>query len=272
MVDLHLHTCYSDGSDSVEELCKNLLENGITEFSITDHNTCAATHEILRINSNLGLKFLPGIEFSANYNKTEYHITAYGKKLLLPEIEKICYDSALARKHADFCFVHALLAEKDIEAPEYESHSSNRKGGWKSLNYLYDLGIIGSMRNFFELYDQYGQDPEFISIKSLLSLLRSIGIYSFLAHPPTHQVGDIMNEEVLNDFMNWGISGIEVYNSYYSDDKSLLFYKGLCRSKKLLTSGGSDYHGLVLNNKLGIPPIQKTDLELGPIEDEWIVL
>ena len=37
--DLHIHTLYSDGSDSTEQLLTTIRTNQITYFSVTDHDT-----------------------------------------------------------------------------------------------------------------------------------------------------------------------------------------------------------------------------------------
>ena len=46
MIDLHIHSNLSDGTDTVEELLKKLLEKGIKTFSITDHDNIVASKEI----------------------------------------------------------------------------------------------------------------------------------------------------------------------------------------------------------------------------------
>jgi predicted metal-dependent phosphoesterase TrpH len=74
MIDLHMHTTCSDGTDSVEKLVDNVIEAGITCFSITDHDTAKACRKILKSEElkqkihNAGVTFVPGIEFSCIYN------------------------------------------------------------------------------------------------------------------------------------------------------------------------------------------------------------
>ena len=47
MIDLHLHTTYSDGTWSLEELLRNAENSGTSVISITDHDTVEA-HKVLR--------------------------------------------------------------------------------------------------------------------------------------------------------------------------------------------------------------------------------
>ena len=48
MIDLHMHTTYSDGTDTLEKLIDNVIDAGITFFAITDHDTAKACRKVLR--------------------------------------------------------------------------------------------------------------------------------------------------------------------------------------------------------------------------------
>ena len=48
MIDLHMHTTYSDGTDTLEKLIDNVIEAGVTYFAITDHDTAKACRKVLR--------------------------------------------------------------------------------------------------------------------------------------------------------------------------------------------------------------------------------
>ena len=40
MIDIHMHTVYSDGDKTVEEVLKMCEEKKLEYISITDHDTC----------------------------------------------------------------------------------------------------------------------------------------------------------------------------------------------------------------------------------------
>ena len=40
MVDMHMHTLYSDGDKTVEEVLKKCEEKKLEYISLTDHNNC----------------------------------------------------------------------------------------------------------------------------------------------------------------------------------------------------------------------------------------
>lgn len=50
MIDLHMHTKYSDGTDDIITFLKKAEENKLEIISITDHNTVKAYFELDKIN------------------------------------------------------------------------------------------------------------------------------------------------------------------------------------------------------------------------------
>ncbi|WP_320938077.1 PHP domain-containing protein [Enterocloster lavalensis] len=65
MIDLHTHTCCSDGADSVEALLRRAEEMKLSVLSITDHNTVAAYRG--RGISEYSGTLIPGVEITCMY-------------------------------------------------------------------------------------------------------------------------------------------------------------------------------------------------------------
>ena len=49
--DLHMHSIYSDGSNTPEELIKRALNEQTTTIALTDHDIIKGSKEIIRINN-----------------------------------------------------------------------------------------------------------------------------------------------------------------------------------------------------------------------------
>lgn len=77
LVDLHIHSVFSDGTDAVEELLKKIDEKQITIFSVTDHDTLKF-YDHTDDKSLEGLNLIPGIEFSCITEAGQCHILGYG--------------------------------------------------------------------------------------------------------------------------------------------------------------------------------------------------
>ena len=83
MVDLHMHSLYSDGTEDVETIINKVANSGIKYFSITDHDVADSAREIFSseklqnlIHSH-GLTYVPGIEFTCKFNNYKMHILGY---------------------------------------------------------------------------------------------------------------------------------------------------------------------------------------------------
>jgi predicted metal-dependent phosphoesterase TrpH len=88
--DLHCHTLYSDGSMSVEEILQLAKDVGLSGLSITDHDTIGAYPKAFSVAEKLGLRIVPGVEFSAVHQNSSVHILGYAFKLDSPEILDLC--------------------------------------------------------------------------------------------------------------------------------------------------------------------------------------
>jgi len=87
IVDLHIHTKYSDGTDDVNELLEKIYSNDIEIFSVTDHDN-VDFYKNLDYNKLNGLKLIPGIEFSCKTEAGKCHILGYGIDVNNPVLMK----------------------------------------------------------------------------------------------------------------------------------------------------------------------------------------
>ena len=62
--DLHVHSHWSDGSDSPEQLAAWARRQGLEGIALTDHDTLAGVPEMERAGRAQGLQVLAGIEIS----------------------------------------------------------------------------------------------------------------------------------------------------------------------------------------------------------------
>ena len=75
-VDLHLHSKYSDGSDSVEELLDIIVKNDIKIFALTDHDTVEGCKKISTLIPD-NIKFICGVELTCEENNIRAHILGF---------------------------------------------------------------------------------------------------------------------------------------------------------------------------------------------------
>ena len=79
MIDLHIHSNYSDGYYTVKEILKMAEEENINTISFCDHNVVGAYEELkdMDIKKYYNGKIITGIEFDFVYDKRDFHILGY---------------------------------------------------------------------------------------------------------------------------------------------------------------------------------------------------
>ena len=78
MIDLHMHSVFSDGSLTPEELIQEAVKMKVTAVSLTDHDTMSGVPRFLAAARDAGLQAIPGVEISTDYNGRGMHILGYG--------------------------------------------------------------------------------------------------------------------------------------------------------------------------------------------------
>jgi 3',5'-nucleoside bisphosphate phosphatase len=269
-VDLHIHTQASDGSWTPAQLVERVRAAGIGLFAAIDHDSIDSVAACEALARESGLRFLRGAEFSTTLNGNLYHMLAYGFDPANEALRRLLDSNHQQHEAADLEYLHILRRDNfPIDMASYEAYENNpARGGWKVLNYLIDQGICADVDDFFSRL--FGKDrpmpvPTFPSPTEVISIVVAAGGVPILAHPGAQWLNTA--EEVLEDFRQAGIRGLECYTSYHDTDATRHFV-AWCQRHDLLITGGSDCHGdFVPNRKLGVPEIAHTDLRLGELEN-----
>lgn len=107
-VNLHIHTTYSDGQATPEEILNQAKNKGYQYIAIADHNTVEA-HKISEISQENMV--IPAIEFDCWYKTTFFHLLAYGI-----DVNNECLKPFLAnsKKETELDIVR-IFAKRDIK-------------------------------------------------------------------------------------------------------------------------------------------------------------
>src|SRR6516165_5014978 len=75
--DLHLHTQFSDGTFSPEELVAQARLHDLAAVALTDHDTVEGCDRAAVASRAAGIEFIPGTELTAEQDGHELHILGY---------------------------------------------------------------------------------------------------------------------------------------------------------------------------------------------------
>ncbi len=272
MIDLHMHSTYSDGTNTVVELLKKAEELKLEVISITDHETCKAHFELKNIDVKkyYSGEIIPGVEIKGFYKGRVIDILGY-------DIDTEKMEEWLTNFYKDKTFemvqtkylnrYYEVCDKLGIKLTPQNELIWNPKKEWASplihreiTNYEENRGKIPDEAwddfNTFRHCMCYNPKSEFYidksedfpSLKECVERIQNAGGKAFLAHAYIYKWA-IDKEEFINDIIeNYGIDGIECYYSLFTEEETN-YVLNLCKKKNLLRSGGTDYHGL---NKKGV--------------------
>lgn len=243
--DLHIHSNYSDGSMTPEEIVHTARDLGVKSISITDHDSIASQYIVE--NQYNDINVISGIELSTEYDDREIHILGYFinikdknlietvNRLNKSRIERI-EEILLRLRKSD---IHLTLDELAIDLDSTvvgRSHVANamvRKGYFDNYKSAFTSFLVKGKPAYVRGYK--------LNYKEAIQVINKSGGIAVLAHPGQIYKG-LAIENLIKDFKFYGLKGIEVYHPSHSREQTNSFYN-LCKKYKLSITGGSDYHG-----------------------------
>ncbi|MBN1177643.1 MAG: PHP domain-containing protein [Anaerolineae bacterium] len=268
--DLHIHTTASDGRWHPQEVVAHVLEEGIGLFAVIDHESVGSVEAAAALAREAGLAFLNGVEISALFEGSVFHILGYGidprHAGLLDLLEA---NKARMNWINEEVLRRLIAAGYPVSLAEYEAFEYDlSRGGWKALNYLIDKGVCQGAQDFFTrlFVDPFRPPaPDFPPVPEVVDAVRAAGGVPILAHPggSLRHVG--VRGETLAPFRALGVTGLECYSSYH-DAQTTAVCLDFCARHDWLVTGGSDCHGGFVGRPLGVPRVDASDLRLGELE------
>lgn len=253
MIDMHVHSYYSDGDMSPSELVKKAKQIGLNGIALTDHDTFTGVRELIHAGNQYGVSVYAGVEISCvnHLNNRPMHILAYD----LDETGMQILDSFLMplRESMQEAVKHSIYMLEQNGYP-VNLEKVAKKAGPQGLLYkqmimetLMEAGLCNNMYGalYKELFKtgKNGQEPiaklgvinadPFHTIRCI----HEAGGRAVLAHP-----GQYDSYDAIEDLVNFGLDGIEVYHPIHMES-DVERSKALSKKYNLICTGGSDYHG-----------------------------
>ena len=255
-IDLHVHSIFSDGSETTEKLVELAAEAKLAAFALTDHDTTDGYKPLYRAASkyNTGLpkeeqlEVLPGVEISAAYKQGDIHIlgllvdpddSEFNALLKSAEKERICRNIKMIENLKS---AGLPISYEEIVAASPDSIITRAHFG----KYLVEKGIVPDYPSAFEKYlgddTPYYVARKFTSPKDAIEGIIKAGGVPVLAHPIIYRLPTPELEALVDTLISYGLRGIEtIYSSHSKQDENYL--RGLAKRKGLIITGGSDFHG-----------------------------
>ena len=275
MIDLHQHSVFSDGTDTVEELLENNRRQGIGCFSLTDHDTTEGCKRLLncarREEGKGEISFLTGVEFSTEDDGDEVHILVYGYDPKDTAVNALVARGQALRRERSGLLLDHLRENFQITLKEEQLQkiaASKNPNKPMLANFLIELGYGKTVGEVIRTYLDVHFPALKLNSREVIEGLKGAECFTVWAHPlgESKEFSFGFTERRLNKFCGWGLRGLECWYSQYTPQECARL-SGLARARGLLVSGGSDYHG---RNKT--VPLGRLCSDGTPVTDEEITL
>jgi hypothetical protein len=250
-IDLHIHSTASDGRFSPEEIVRKSAEQGLTVIALADHDSVDGVAPALAAATAFpGLKVIPCVEISNYAPRGEVHILGYFIDYTSEELRVSLERMRDSRQDR----AQRMIAKLGDLGIHIEWQRVREIAGTGSIGRphiaeaMLAKGYVDSVSQAFAEYlgrdgMAYVEWEKMIPVEVVELILRANGL-PVLAHPLT--VDNL--ETVITELKAAGLVGIEAYyNKYTAEEVAGLV--GLADRNHLITTGGSDYHGLEADNE-----------------------
>lgn len=245
--DLHVHSVFSDGTDSPEQLIRQAEKKGLAAIALCDHNTVSGLPAFMAAAENSPVEAVPGVEFSTQHRDRELHILGLFIRPEKYEQVTCLLETFLKEKEeSNRALIRRLnQAGLSLDYDEIKAKSSGYVNRAVIGSEMTRLGYTASVKDAFKKYltesKEFYVPPKRLLACDAIRFIKSIGGVAVLAHPFLN-----LQEDGLREFLpqaaDAGLDAMEVFYSKFSLEQTVLAQR-LAEEFKLLPSGGSDYHG-----------------------------
>ena len=261
--DLHLHTTFSDGTCSPEEVVREASRHRLATVALTDHDTVEGCPRMAVACQAAGIEFIPGTELTAEAGGRELHILGYYLDTrdpgLLAAVARF-QEVRTSRIREMVARLNALGIALPVESV-FAIANCKSPGRPHLARALVQGGFCASFDEAFERFLKQGRPAwvpkfKFPAAEAIALIHRAKGA-AVLAHPALNHCDDLIPALVAA-----GLDGLECFHTKHTPAATGR-YQQLARQHKLLITGGSDCHGL---NK-GKPLIGSVKLPYAFVEE-----
>lgn len=272
MIDMHMHTTYSDGADSLIEVLKKAESLKLEYISITDHDTCEGYKELakLDVKKYFSGQIINGVEIKCAYKKRLIEILGYkvDPKVInnfMEEFHKTKSKEILQQKYFDI--LHERCKDMGLVMSKKEDIEFNPKTDWASIKIYNDikaheenkLKVPDDFWSEFNIFSKkycgdvnyplyIDKSEDYLQLDEAIKFVKDAGGLVFLPHIFIYKWAED-KKKLLDDIVaEYDIDGIECMHSEFSQD-DIDYLLEYTQKNNFYRSGGSDYHG---KNKVGI--------------------
>ena len=240
LIDLQIHTVYSDGHWRPEALFAYLARTGFRLVSITDHDTMEHLDDLQALGTQHGVHVLPGVEMTTNWRGHSAHLLCYAAEFRSDELARLA-----RRTEADqLANTRMVYEELHHSGFRFSTDDGLPVRPIDNARLLLANGYAPTLDDALKLIADAGYRSITAPIADVVAAAHQSGALAVLAHPgrgggEIHQFDLPQLTDLLDDVP---LDGIETRYPTYTEEQ-VAAYTAFARERSLLVSAGSDSHG-----------------------------
>jgi 3',5'-nucleoside bisphosphate phosphatase len=243
-VDLHLHSSFSDGTYSPEEIVSHAQRFRLKAIALTDHDTVEGCVRMSAACTSAEIEFIPGTELTAEQDGNEIHLLGYFIDTQSPRLlVQIARFQSVRQNRIREMVARLNQLKMPLAAEKVFSLANCRSPGRPHVaRALVQAGLCHSLDEAFERFLKKNRPawvPKFkMEATEAIELIHQAGGVAVLAHPGLNRT-----DAVIPAIVQAGLDGIECFHTKHST-ATAEHYLEIADEHHLLVTGGSDCHGL----------------------------
>lgn len=243
MIDLHVHSNASDGELAPAGVVRHASTRALEILALTDHDTLEGVAEATSAGEELGVRVIPGCEFSVAASWGEMHLLGYflptQDQGLTVFLEDQCTKRLVrARRMVDRLRRLGQKVTLDDVLAEAMHGAVGRPHVARALR---KRGEVDSVNEAFLKYLRSGR-PAFVpkdlpTVEEVTGIIRSLGGVSSAAH-----LASRASPGALSELRERGLDAVEVRHPSHDEVTARRIERWADRVG-LLKTGGTDWHG-----------------------------
>ena len=255
LIDLQLHSTYSDGYLTPSEAAKFVAGQGVKVAALTDHNTISGIDEFRNACYKYKIKPVTGLELYVKLHNWRFNLLWYNFDETDPDLHNMLRNSQVRRRRMVRLALKRLVSKGfkidfDKILDKYNHYvpinrvvddflrvSYNAKRARRELD-LKRPAEGDIIREYFYSKEIGILHNSFIDMDRIVELKKKIGGRLVLCHPAK---SSCLARDFLLIVKKLGVTGLEKLSPHHSYN-STMFLQRLAREYGLIETGGSDFH------------------------------
>jgi predicted metal-dependent phosphoesterase TrpH len=238
-----MHSTYSDGASSPEEMVRWAKQVGLQTIALTDHDEVGGVDAAIEEGRACGLEVIPGIELSVTVKGRDIHVLGYffdHRDAGLLDYVSLFTKQRHERVREMVRRLKPLGAPLEVEAVLAKS-THGAIGRPHVAEALVDAGHVSCREEAFDKF-LHDEGPAYVpkypfSPTEGAELIHRLGGVVILAHPVFYG-----EDGAIASLMDAGLDGLEADHPKQNESQRSHF-RQMAGERGLLVTGGSDCHG-----------------------------